>query len=63
MSEERVQRRLAAIPATEMVDYGRPVEADAAGTCARFNACLHELIELAIAMINRLFRLAPAFER
>ena len=49
MAEERVQRRLAAILAADVVGYSRLMGANEAGTRARFNAHLHELIELAIA--------------
>ncbi|MFT5439430.1 MAG: adenylate cyclase [Alphaproteobacteria bacterium] len=49
MAEERVQRRLAAILAADVVGYSRLMGADEAGTRARFNAHLHELIEPAIA--------------
>ena len=49
MAEERVQRRLAAILAADVVGYSRLMGVDEAGTRARFNAHLHELIEPAIA--------------
>ena len=49
MAEERVQRRLAAILAADVVGYSRMMGEDEAGTRARFNAHLHELIEPAIA--------------
>ncbi|MEE8122164.1 MAG: adenylate/guanylate cyclase domain-containing protein, partial [Anaerolineales bacterium] len=49
MAEERVQRRLAAILAADVVGYSRLMGEDEAGTRARFNAHLHELIEPAIA--------------
>ncbi len=45
MVEERVQRRLAAILAADVVGYSRLMGADEAGTRARFNAHLNELIE------------------
>ena len=49
MAEERVQRRLAAILAADVVGYSRLMGADEAGTRARFNAHLQNLIEPAIA--------------
>ncbi len=49
MAEERVQRRLAAILAADVVGYSRLMGADEAGTRDRFNAHLNELIEPAIA--------------
>jgi len=49
MAEERVQRRLAAILAADVVGYSRLMGKDEAGTRARFNAHLTELIEPAIA--------------
>ncbi len=49
MAEERVQRRLAAILAADVVGYSRLMGKDEAGTRARFNAHLNELIERAIA--------------
>ncbi len=49
MAEERVQRRLAAILAADVVGYSRLMGEDEPGTRARFNAHLHELIEPAIA--------------
>ena len=49
MAEERVQRRLAAILAADVVGYSRLMGVDEAGTRARFNAHLHDLIEPAIA--------------
>lgn len=49
MAEERVQRKLAAILAADVVGYSRLMGEDEAGTRARFNAYLHELIEPAIA--------------
>ena len=44
-----MDRRLAAILAADVVGYARLIGADEAGTRARFNAHLHELIEPAIA--------------
>ena len=49
MVEERVQRRLAAILAADVVGYSRLMGEDEAGTRARFNAHLQDLIEPAIA--------------
>lgn len=49
MAEERVQRRLAAILAADVVGYSRLMGEDEEGTRARFNAHLNELIEPAIA--------------
>jgi hypothetical protein len=49
MAEERVQRRLAAILAADVVGYSRMMGLDEAGTRARFNAHLQNLIEPAIA--------------
>ena len=48
MAEERVKRRLAAILAADVVGYSRLMGADEAGTRARFNTILHDLIEPAI---------------
>ena len=45
MAEERVQRRLAAILAADVVGYSRLMGKDEAGTRARFNGHLKELIE------------------
>lgn len=48
MAEERVQRRLAAILAADVVGYSRLMSADEAGTRARFNAqCQFNWPELA----------------
>ena len=44
MAEERVQRRLAAILAADVVGYSRLMEADEAGTLARLNALRSELL-------------------
>ena len=49
MAEQRVERKLAAILAADVVEYSRLMGEDEAGTRARFNADLHELIEPAIA--------------
>ena len=40
MAEERIQRRLAAIMAADVVGYSRLMGLDEAGTRARFNAHL-----------------------
>jgi TolB-like protein len=48
MVEERVQRRLAAILAADVVGYSRLMGEDEIGTRARFNAHLNELIKPAI---------------
>ena len=45
MAEERVQRRLAAILAADVVGYSRLMGEDETGTRAQFNAHLNELIE------------------
>ena len=52
MAEERVQRRLAAILAADVVGYSRLMRADEAGTRARFNAHLHGLIDPAISRLH-----------
>src|SRR5262245_16104434 len=49
MAEERVQRRLAAILAADVVGYSRLMERDEAATLAAFKAHLEELILPAIA--------------
>ena len=49
MAEECDQRKLAAILAADVAAYSRLMGEDDAGTRARFNAHLHELIEPAIA--------------
>ncbi len=49
MAEQRLQRRLAAILAADVAGYSRLMGEDEAGTRARFNAHLHELIDPAIA--------------
>ena len=45
MAEERVQRRLAAILAADVVGYSRLVEADEAGTVARLKTLQTDLIQ------------------
>ncbi len=49
MAKERVQRRLAAILATDIVGYGRYMETNEGETPARLRAHRDELIEPAIA--------------
>ena len=49
MAEERVQRRLAAILAADVVGYSRLMGTDETATRAQFNAHLNELIEPVIA--------------
>ena len=49
MAEERVQRRLAAILAADVVGYSRLMGEDEAGTLAVFNAHRRELIDPKIA--------------
>ncbi len=48
MAEERVQRRLAAILAADVVGYSRLMGADEASTRARFNDQLDEFVQPAI---------------
>ena len=45
MAEQRVQRRLAAILAADVVGYSRLVELDEAGTIARLKSLQTELIQ------------------
>ncbi len=45
MAEERVQRRLAAILAADVVGYSRHIEADEEGTRARLRSLHSELID------------------
>ncbi len=49
MAEERVQRRLAAILATDMVGYGRYMVTNEGETLARLKALRNELIDPVIA--------------
>ncbi len=49
MAEERVQRRLAAILAADVVGYSRLMEADEVGTRARLRSLHSELIDPRIA--------------
>ena len=48
MAEQRVQRRLAAILAADVVGYSRLMSSDEAGTRARFNYQLDEVVRPAI---------------
>ncbi len=52
MAEKRVKRRLAAILAADVVGYSRLMGADEAGTRARFNAHLRDLIQPIIAGLD-----------
>ena len=49
MAEERLQRRLAAILATDVVGYSRLMGIDEVGTLARLKAMRRDLIDPAIA--------------
>ena len=49
MAEERIQRRLTAILAADVVGYSRLMGSDEAGTRARFNSHLSEILEPMIA--------------
>ncbi len=49
MAEERVERRLAAILAADMVGYSRLMESDEAGTLAALKAHRSQLIDSEIA--------------
>ena len=49
MAEERVQRRLAAILAADVVGYSRLMEADEEGTLARMKTLRKDVIEPKIA--------------
>lgn len=49
MAEKRVQRRLAAILAADMVGYSRLMEADETGTRGRLRSLHSELIDPRIA--------------
>ncbi len=49
MAEERVQRRLTAILAADVVGYSRLIEADEEGTRARLRVLHSELIDPRIA--------------
>ncbi len=50
MAEERVQRRLAAVLAADVVGYSRLMGADEAGTLAALKADRKELIEPTVAL-------------
>ena len=66
MVEERVQRRLAAILAADIVGYSRLIEADEAGTRTRIKALHSELINPRIADYggrDGLIGLASAFNQ
>ena len=52
MSEDRVERRLAAILAADVVGYSRLMEVDEAGTLARLKTVRLELIDPAITKCN-----------
>jgi len=52
MTEERVQRRLAAILAADVVGYSRMMGVDEEGTLARLNALRRELLHPKIAEYN-----------
>ncbi len=52
MAEERVQRRLAAILAADVVGYSRLMGADEVGTLAALKAHRKELIEPKAALSN-----------
>ena len=49
MAEERLQRRLAAIPSADVVGYSRLMGIDEAGTLARLKALRRDLIDPNIA--------------
>ena len=46
---QRVERRLAAIPAADVAGYSRPMEADEEGTLRRLKALRAEIIDPKIA--------------
>ncbi len=48
VAEQRVQRRLAAILAADVVGYSRMMGTDETGTRARFNDQLDEIVQPAI---------------
>jgi adenylate cyclase len=57
MAEDRVERRLAAILAADMVGYSRLMEADERGTIARLKAHRSELIDPSVTEFNgRIFK-------
>jgi len=49
MAEERVQRRLAAVLAADVVGYSRLMGIDEAGTLARLKAMRRDVLDPAIA--------------
>ena len=49
MAEPRVQRRLAAILAADVVGYSAMMGRDEAGTLARLNACREQIIDPSLA--------------
>ena len=49
MAEERIQRRLAAILAADVVGYSRLMGEDEAGTLAQLNSVRNELINPKVA--------------
>ena len=55
MADERVERKLAAILAADVVGYSRLMGEDEPGTRARFNAHLHELQSGILGASLRLF--------
>ncbi len=52
MAEERVQRRLAAILAADVVGYSRLIRADEEGTLSRFKDCLNVIIDPNVTRYN-----------
>ena len=59
MAEERVQRRLAAILAADVVGYSRLIEADEEGTRVRLRSLHAELIYPRDEVAERFFREGP----
>ena len=49
MADKRVQRRLAAILAADVVGYSRLMSRDETGTLARLKTIRHEIVDPAIA--------------
>jgi class 3 adenylate cyclase len=59
MAEERVQRRLAAILAADVVGYSRLMERDEAGTLAALKSRRKEVLEPLVARnAGRVFKIA-----
>ena len=57
MAEERVQRRLAAILAADVVGYSRLMEADEEGTLARMKTLRNDVIDPKVAEYSgRIFK-------